>query len=173
MITRSKLRCMKRFMISCIVSMALMGCVAPTQTINTSNTSIAPATSGLLPPAKPKIMIFGGRNHNVYLGCLSCEIYEYDSIFNPSGPYGRCQLFEDNLYCRGPFQEFGSKGPFQDLSACASGASNPPVIVDKGGNYYGRFSVAGVFSHSDAVCMVFGSFRNPTVCDIVKWVCEQ
>lgn len=161
---------MKSLMVSCIVSMALTGCVAPTQT---TSTSTARGTYGLPPPVKPKIMIFGGGNHDVYLGCLSCESYEYDSIFNTSGPYGRCRLFEDNLYCRGPFQEFGSKGPFQDLSACASGASNPPVIVDKRGNYYGRFSVGGLFSHPDAVCVTFGSFRNTAACDIVKWVCER
>jgi len=89
-------------------------------------------------PQQPyrKIMLFGGRLHDVYLGCLNCDQSALDSIFNEYGSYGRCPgPFSDNLYCHGPFKEFGGTGPFHDHSACASSPSDPPVIVDNEGNY--------------------------------------
>ena len=125
---------------------------------------------------RPKIMIFGGENHKTYLGCLSCPQSEWDSIFNKYGEYGHCAgPFDDNLFCRGPFKEFGTSGPFKNQSACGTSASDPPVIVDEEGRYYGRFSVGGTFAHSDAVCSTspFGRFRNSDACKVVEWVCQQ
>jgi len=130
-------------------------------------------TPVVLAQTKAKMMVFGGSDHKTYLGCLSCDPSDLDSIFNRAGPYGHCPIFGDTLFCRGPFNNFGTTGPFQNLSACASGASNPPVIVDESGNYYGRFSVGGPFGHSDSVCTIFGRFRHEAACELVKWVCEQ
>jgi hypothetical protein len=128
---------------------------------------IAPGTSR-------KIMIFGGRSHGTYLGCLSCPSSAPDSIFNAYGGYGRCASHADrNLFCRGAFAEFGSSGPFDDASACSSGASDPPVILDEQGTYYGRFSVGEVFGHNDSVCSAFSHFNNRQGCDTVKWVCQK
>jgi hypothetical protein len=128
---------------------------------------IAPGTSR-------KIMIFGGRGHGTYLGCLSCPSSAPDSIFNAYGGYGRCASHADrNLFCRGAFAEFGSSGPFDDASACSSGASDPPVIVDEQGAYYGRFSVGEVFGHNDSVCSAFSHFNNRQGCETVKWVCQK
>jgi hypothetical protein len=122
---------------------------------------------------RPKLMLFGGSDHRKYLGCLTCEVTAYDSIFNAAGPYGTCEPFSNNLYCRGPFDDFGGSGPFQNLSACSDSASDPPVIVDKAGSYYGRFSIGGVFAHSEAVCEIFGRFANENACSVVKKVCEK
>lgn len=122
-----------------------------------------------------KIMIFGGKGHDTYLGCLNCEFYVSDSIFNRSGKFSRCPgLYDDNLFCRGINKEFGSKGLFKDQSACGTNASDPPVIVDEDGGYYGRFSIGGIYGHNDSVCAsIFGNFRDQKVCEIVEWVCEQ
>jgi hypothetical protein len=121
-----------------------------------------------------KLMLFGGRGHRTYLGCLNCPPNAQDSIFNEYGKYGGCpSAFADNLFCRGPFKEFGSSGPFHDQSACANGASDPPVIVDADGNYYGRFSVGGPFGHRDAVCGIYGPHKNAGACKTVEWVCQR
>jgi hypothetical protein len=130
-------------------------------------------TPALTAQTKVKLMVFGGSDHKVYLGCLSCDPSERDSIFNRAGPYGHCPIFGDTLFCRGPFKSFGTTGPFQNLSACALGALNPPVIVDESGNYYGRFSVGGPFGHGDSVCAIIGRFKHDDACDLVRWVCEQ
>jgi hypothetical protein len=134
--------------------------------------AMAAAPTGSAPSRK--LMLFGGRGHRTYLGCLSCPASAPDSIFNQSGKYGGCpSAFSDNLFCRGPFKEFGSPGPFHDESACANGASDPPVIVDGDGNYYGRFSVGGTFGHRDAVCGTFGPHQNQGTCETVEWVCQR
>lgn len=132
------------------------------------------AASPAAPITSRKVMIFGGRGHGTYLGCLNCPASATDSIFNKNGRYGGCpSAFADNLFCRGAFKEFGSSGPFHDESACANGASDPPVIVDGDGNYYGRFSVGGAFAHRDAVCDELSKFKHPDSCRTVQWVCRQ
>ena len=119
-------------------------------------------------------MIFGGRGHTEYLGCLNCEAWESDSILNESGRFGHCPtVFDDNLFCRGVFKEFGESGPFKNFSACSEYASDPPVIVDQNGRYYGRFSVGGVWAHRVAVCCWNGGFADEPPCRAVKWVCKQ
>jgi len=121
-----------------------------------------------------KIMIFGGSGHDTYLGCLDCPASARDSIFNEQGDYGRC-AGGDNLFCRGDFAKFSPTGGFNKFSACASGASDPPVIEDQQGTYYGRFSVGGPFGHNDAVCssLVFTKFNNADLCKIVTSVCDR
>jgi hypothetical protein len=141
-----------------------------------AHASALAAIAGLspAPSSGTKIMVFAGKGHRRYLGCLSCPPSAPDSIFNPVGKFGHCGPFaDDSLFCRGPFKGFGSSGPFDDLSGCASGASDPPVIVDEHGTYYGRFSIGGTFGHNDSVCGAFGRFRNPQACDTVAWVCGQ
>src|SRR5215831_4785426 len=108
----------------------------------------------LIPPPS-KLMVFGGTNHETYLGCLNCSSTAYDSIYNPSGPYGqRGSYFANNLFGRGVMDDFGSTGIIQDLSACSTNANNPPVIVDKNGGYYGRFSIS---SYSVLYLILHGS----------------
>lgn len=161
------------FLIPCCLSGAL-ALVACTPISRPSALPQSPPAPYINSPTV-KLMLFGGKDHKVYLGCLNCGPSAYDSIFNTNGPYGRCPgPFDDNLYCRGPFKEFGSSGPFHDASACGTNASDPPVIVDDAGRYYGRFSIGGPFGHADSVCAsLFGSFRNESVCAIVKRVCSQ
>ena len=102
--------------------------------------------------ADTKIMIFGGKGHDVYLGCLNCPESASDSIFNSSGKFGRCSgIYDDNLFCRGIYKEYGGKGLYKDQSACGSNASDPPVIVDENGGYYGRLSLGGIYGHNDSV----------------------
>src|SRR3990172_1540629 len=120
-----------------------------------------PTTATTSQGQRYKIMIFGGESHKTYLGCLNCPTSARDSIFNRYGEYGHCPgPFSDNLFCRGPFKVFGSSGPFNDRSACGSSASDPPVIVDEEGSYYGRFSIGGPFGHGDSVCSTFGRFKS-------------
>ena len=64
--------------------------------------------------------IYGGDNHDVYLGCLTSSPYDSKSIWNEYGTYGN---------------EYSSYSPWNEY------ASNPPVIVDKEGKFYGYFTV--------------------------------
>ena len=86
--------------------------------------------------AAAKIMIFGGYNHATYLGCLNCSTYAMDSVLNSYGsygsPYGMNSIFNH-------YSQFGS--PYSMYSACNPYASDPPVIVDEAGYFYGRLTI--------------------------------
>jgi hypothetical protein len=90
-----------------------------------------------------KIMIFGGQGHKTYLGCLSCSKFAYDSVFNKFGPHGN-QFSSESIYNH--FSDYGSK--FSNYSACNQYASDPPVVVDDTGSFYGRLTIA---SRPDAI----------------------
>ena len=126
--------------------------------------------------ADKKLMIFGGKGHNVYLGCLNCSQTASDSIFNSRGQFGSCSgIYVDNLFCRGIYKEYGRKGIYSDQSACSTNAGDPPVIVDSDGDYYGRFSIGGTWGHKDSVCSnsIYGRFGDQRACELVKCVCDQ
>lgn len=83
-----------------------------------------------------KLMIFGGSNHNVYLGCLSCSKYATDSVFNTYGSYGN-SFNSQSIY--NSYGSYGSK--FSSSSPCNSLATDPPIVVDQDGNFYGYLTV--------------------------------
>jgi hypothetical protein len=96
----------------------------------------AGAAGASAPQSLAKLMIFGGLDHKTYLGCLSCNEYAFDSVFNSYGSNGSPYSGESiwNHY-----SEFGS--PYSTYGACNPYASDPPVIVDQSGAYYGRLTV--------------------------------
>lgn len=81
-------------------------------------------------------MIFGGANHRVYLGCLNCSEYAADSVKNAYGSHGSAYAQESIMNHYGPY---GS--PYAGESACNEYASDPPVIVDEAGKFYGRLTL--------------------------------
>lgn len=83
-----------------------------------------------------KLMVFGGADHKTYLGCLNCNEYASDSVLNSYGSNGSPYSFQSIW---NHFGEFGS--PYSIYSACNPYASDPPVIVDQNGTYYGRLTV--------------------------------
>ena len=89
-----------------------------------------------IPQYEPKLMIFGGTGHKVYLGCLNCSEYATDSVLNHFGNHGS-QYAMDSVFNR--YGDYGS--PYSDTSACNPYANDPPVIVDGNGKYYGRLTL--------------------------------
>ena len=81
-----------------------------------------------------KIILFGDPNHKAYLGCLNCSETAIDSIMNESGEYGNRYSWKSVLNKNG---EFGS--PNSNEGICNPFATDPPVIVDQQGRFYGRF----------------------------------
>jgi hypothetical protein len=115
------------------------GCVIVCQ-LRTNERS---ASRGISPPAvhqpvatAAKLMIFGGDGHRTYLGCLNCSEYAADSVHNQYGTHGSPYNSESIL---NHYSQFGS--PYSTESACNTYASDPPVIVDGNGRYYGRLTL--------------------------------
>ncbi|MCI0622099.1 MAG: hypothetical protein L0387_10595 [Acidobacteria bacterium] len=110
------------------------------------------------PESERKLMLFGGPEHRVYLGCLNCAEYEPDSVLNPAGRYGS-PFHEPSIWNR--FGAYGSQ--FSEYSACNQFAGDPPVIVDEGGKFYGRVSLN--LNHSQlGVGLQLHAWLKATVC---------
>lgn len=82
------------------------------------------------------LLLFGGEGHKTFLGCLTCSKYDRNSVLNSYGsfgsPYGATSILN-------PYGNFGSA--YSTYSPCNPYASDPPVIVDGTGKYYGRLTV--------------------------------
>jgi hypothetical protein len=117
----------------------------------------APQSSPVGGGVPAKLMIFGGTNHKVYLGCLNCSEYNADSVKNTYGTHGSAYSSESIF---NHYSEYGSA--YSNESACSEYASDPPVIVDQNGKYYGRLTLnryqpeigmgSGLMAWLSAVC---------------------
>ena len=110
-------------------------------------------SSGVVSRSTGKLMLFGGRGHDVYLGCLSCSEYESDSVFNEYGEYG--SKYGDMI--RNPYSDYGSR--YSSYSVCNPYASDPPVIVDDAGTFYGRLSLNRSYTSDIMTSEMMGWFE--------------
>lgn len=79
-----------------------------------------------------KILIFGGEDHDVFLGYFNTGTLDTKSIWNEFGTYGNCF----NSKCI--WNEFGPYGStVSQYSPFNKYALYPPVLVDLEGNFYG------------------------------------
>jgi hypothetical protein len=82
--------------------------------------------------ADTALLLFGGREHDKFLGCLNCNSSASSSVCNAFGEFGNS--FNSGSIWSG----FGSYGnSFSSESPWNEYASYPPVIVDKDGKFYG------------------------------------
>ncbi len=79
--------------------------------------------------------LYGGSGHDVYLGCLNCNSYDQDSIWNEYGTYG------NSYNANSIWNAYGTYGnSYNAYSPWNSYSNTPPVVVDKDGNFYGYFT---------------------------------
>jgi outer membrane protein assembly factor BamE (lipoprotein component of BamABCDE complex) len=81
------------------------------------------------------LLLKADNEARTFLGCLNCNKYDSNSVFNTYGPHGSAY---SAVSIRNRYSEFGSR--YSNLSACNPYASQAPFIFDNGGNYYGRFT---------------------------------
>ena len=80
--------------------------------------------------------LYGGKNHDDYLGCLNCNSYDQNSIWNEYGKYGN--IYNSNCI----WNEYSTYGnEYNSYSPWNSYSNYPPVVVDMDGNFYGYFTV--------------------------------
>jgi len=83
----------------------------------------------------PELLLFGGNNHEVFIGCLNCGRFGQGSVCNRFGPHGS-RYSAESIWA--PYGEYGSR--YSSYSPWSRYATNPPVIVDREGNFYGYFT---------------------------------
>jgi len=80
--------------------------------------------------------LYGGKEHDVYLGCLNCDRYNSNSIWNANGTYGS-RYNTNSLW--NSYGNYGGK--YSSYSPFNSYSNTPPIILDKDGNSYGYLTV--------------------------------
>jgi hypothetical protein len=85
--------------------------------------------------ADQRMLIFGGRNHDVFLGCI-CPETDRDSVLNEYGPHGG-RYSTTSIWYR--YGDYGSL--YGSYSACSPYATEPPVVVLADGTFIGRLTV--------------------------------
>jgi hypothetical protein len=82
-----------------------------------------------------ELLLFGGDDHDVFLGCLTCSKYNSSSVWNAYGPYG-------SEYSAGSiWNAYGAYGSqYRQGSPWNAYSSAAPVVVDREGRFYGYFS---------------------------------
>jgi len=78
------------------------------------------------------LYLYGGTNHDVFLGCINCEDYSSSSIWNEYSEYGS-NYSSTSIW--NEYSDYGSE--YSTYSPWNEYASYPPVIVDSRGNFYG------------------------------------
>jgi hypothetical protein len=117
------------------ISLLIGGCKGM-EVLGTIGNAIGPDSTAPALTSNPKLMIFGGSNHGTYLGCLNCSEYAADSVLNKYGSSGSPYSAES---ISNHYGQFGSK--YSAESACNPYATDPPVIVDGDGKYYGKLTL--------------------------------
>lgn len=80
--------------------------------------------------------LYGGSNQDQYLGCLNCDTFDKDSIWNSFGDYGNI------LSSKSIWNVNGNYGnTYSTYSPWSSYASYPPAIVDQDGQFYGYLTL--------------------------------
>lgn len=104
------------------------------------------------------IHLFSGDQ---YLGCLSCSSHDSSSVWNDYGDFG------SNYSSSSIWNEYGDYGgKYSRSSPWNTYGTNPPVVVDKSGNFYGYFTCdryhSKRFNESfmDYVCENYHRVRN-------------
>jgi hypothetical protein len=88
------------------------------------------------PEAPKALLLFGGADHDDFLGCLNCADSSPASVCNDLGKYG------SSLQRNSIWNSLGNYGSsLSQYSPWNSLAHNAPIIVDKDGKSYGYFSV--------------------------------
>lgn len=112
------------------------------------------------------LYIYGGEDHDVFLGKLNASKYDSKSIWNEYGTYG------SEYNANSIWNEYGTYGSeYSSYSPFNSYASYPPVIVDEEGNFYGYFTVnkykskRANFDFVNIICEYYESIRE----DVDEW----
>lgn len=129
-----------RYLSFVLLACASWSCTAATwDAIGAAAAGAAAGMSGNYAPTSGtsgKLMLFGGPGHRTYLGCLNCSEFATDSVFNEYGRHGS-PYQSDSIF--NTISQFGSA--ISSYSACNPIASDPPVIVDANGRFYGRLTI--------------------------------
>jgi hypothetical protein len=125
-----------RLMVLALSGVLPLGCGPGTAGVFQGIGNTGSQIAGAARAPEAKLMIFGGPDHRTYLGCLNCNRYAADSVSNQYGRNGS-RYSAESIW--NPYSQFGSR--YSAYGTCNPYATDPPVIVDENGRFYGRLTV--------------------------------
>ena len=93
-----------------------------------------------------EFLLVGDSDHSTFLGCLNCSRFDSGSVCNRFGDAGS-RFSSTSIW--NPFGNYGSR--FSPTSPWNKFASDPPVIVDRQGNFYGYFTASRLHSQRTTI----------------------
>ena len=112
------------------------------------------------------LYIYAGANEKDYLGKLNASRYDSESIWNSYGTYGNKYNSKCIWNAYGTYgNEYNSNCPFNEYG------SNPPVLRDKNGKFYGYFTAnkykanRANYELIDIICEHYEEIRE----DVGEW----
>jgi hypothetical protein len=109
-----------------------------------------------------RLQIYAGPLHREYMGCLNCDQYDVNSVWNRYSPFGW-----ENDYIN--FSHFAAYRSQQGrYSACNPFAADPPIMIDISGKNYGFLNVST--KRTDSVC---GPHGTQSICQPLTTMCAR
>ncbi|SHG85922.1 hypothetical protein SAMN05443549_107152 [Flavobacterium fluvii] len=99
-----------------------------------------------------KLYLFGGKNGEVLLGCLNCDKFDSDSVWNNYGKYGS-KFNNESIW-----NKYGAYGGSYGAFSPFNFGSTPPKIIDDKGIFIGYFTINKYYTDRkennllDAIC---------------------
>lgn len=85
---------------------------------------------------RAQLKIYGGKNHDQFLGCIECSTEDLNSIWCGFGEYG--SVHKANSI----WNELGKYGSYKsDYSPFNKKAKYPPLVLDEKGKSYGFMTI--------------------------------
>jgi hypothetical protein len=110
--------------------------------------------------------LYGGMNNKEYLGCLNCNKFSTNSVWNQYGTYG------SKFSTTSIWNSYGTYGSAYSIySPWNKSGMKPPIVVDNGGNFYGYFTINS-FSANRAdfsLAMTIYEYHELIMNDVSKW----
>lgn len=102
-----------------------------------------------------EMLLFGGKGHDVFLGCFNCNEFTPEAICND---FGAGSAFKsDSIFNKfGRFgSSFSSSSPWNEFTS----STEVPVLVGRDGSFYGYFTInkfrSDAVAFSDSIAQIF------------------
>lgn len=102
--------------------------------------------------------IYNNIEKELYLGCLNCDKYDSESVWNRNGNYGS-KYSQTSIWNK--YGTYGGK--YSNYSPFNKHTNSPPVIIGSDNNFYGYFTVNRYKSERadfDLVKIIYENWEN-------------
>jgi len=111
---------------------------------------------------RQQYLIYAGPLHRDYLGCLNCDQFDTNSVWDAFAPTGWTNAYIE----ASRFATYRAK--HGRYSSCDAFAADPPILIDISRHFYGVLNVSE--TRADSVC---GPHGTRSICLALKGACAN